>query len=312
MNNVLAVRERLRENTELIAKLERSLVTRQSNVVAASLRSLYKLNHAYQEEFREAAEIAQVDVVRYRIFDGNERPTMALIGRALDYFQSLYTVLYAAVSAGKPKDTAHLDQDAIVGSAFEFAYSYSGSLGFVFTLPNERMLLGETLLDEAMMDLFLIARADQADAIKALSRKFGLAPIRAIYKWLNALADSGVGIDIEWKKDAELKAALVLQPAEVLALRNIIDSTSDLEIDENSFRGKLVAFDTTKRRTFKLELFAEGTTLRGAIADSASIPETVTIPGSYQAQIKTTSKVRYAIEQPEVTHELISLRKIGD
>jgi hypothetical protein len=306
MSNVLEIQDKLRENTELIAQLEKSLAVHQSKAVAASLRSLYKINHVYQEEFRAAAEIDLVDVVSYRIFDGSERPTMALVGKALDYFQSLYTVLYVAASTGKPRDTAHLSVDAINSTAFEFAYSYSGSLGFVFTLPNERLLFGETYLDEAMHHLFVIAKADSVDEIKALARRFGLAPIRAIYKWLSTLSGSGVGIGIDWKKNDNAKEGIVLQPAEIEALRKIIDSTSDLEIDENQLTGRLVAFDT-KSRTFKLELLDESATLRGSIADSADIPGAVVIPDKYTAIIKTKTRVRYATEQPEVSHELLSL-----
>ena len=308
MSNVLEIQDKLRENTELIAQLEKSLATHQSKAVAASLRSLYKLNHVYQEEFKVAAAIDLVDVVRYRIFDGTERPTMSLVGKALDYFQNLYTILYAAASTGKPKDTAHLNLESVNTTAFEFAYTYPGSLGFVFTLPNERLLFGETYLDAAMRDLFLMSRVQNVESVKDLARRLGLAPIRAIYKWLSALSASNVGVGIEWKKDEETKNVLILQPAEIDALRSIIDQTSDLQIGDSEMIGTLVAFDT-KSRTFKLDPIDEGSTIRGTIGDSAELPSLVSIPEKYRAIIQTKTRVHYATEQPEISHRLLSLSR---
>jgi hypothetical protein len=281
------------------------LATHQSKAVAASLRSLYKLNHVYEDEFRVAAAADAVDVVSYRIFDGRERPTMALLGKALDHFQSLYTVLYSAVSSGRPKDTAHISAEVIQKTSFQFAYTYSGSVGFVFTLPNERLLLGETELDEAMQDLFQMAKASGTEAIKSFALKFGMAPIRAIYKWASALSASGVGADIEWGKGEISKNRIILQPAEIEALKNWIDQTSELEIDENDYVGKLVGFNS-KNHSFLFEP-PDSTAIRGTIAENADIQLPVKVPEFYTARIRTTSRVRYSTEQQDIYHELIAL-----
>ncbi len=198
--SILQIQQRLLENAEQISLTERAFGRQQSRSLQSSLKSLYKLRKYLEYEFEEVAYTAQVDVVSYRIFEGNERPTMMLLGRALDSFQTLYAIMYATVSTGLPRDTAHLSSMALQTSSMEFAYAYSGSVGFVFTVPNERLLFSESKLDEAMGRLAEIATASSTEEIKGLAPRFGLAPIRAAYKWLSALSSSSVGVDIEWKK----------------------------------------------------------------------------------------------------------------
>lgn len=57
LNAVLEIQDKIRENDALIAQLEKGLSVHQSKSVAASLRSLYKLRHSYEEEFCAAAEV---------------------------------------------------------------------------------------------------------------------------------------------------------------------------------------------------------------------------------------------------------------
>jgi hypothetical protein len=231
---------------------------------------------------------------------------MTLVGRAMDSFQTLYAILYSAVATKKPRDTARLSAEAIQQSSFEFAYAYSGSVGFVFTLPNDRLLFGETKLDEAMSHLFLLAKALTSDDIKKFAKLYGFAAVRAVYAWANALCASGSGVDIEWKKSEATKDSLILQPAQIGALRDLIAFTSDLEVDENIFIGVLLGFDSKSHR-FRFEPSEGGAILHGKVAEDADLPASVTIPKRYRARIKTSSRIRYAVEDPDVTHELLAL-----
>lgn len=305
MSNVLQIQDKLRENTALIARLEKSLAVHQSRETAASLRSLYKLNHVYEEEFKATAAADLVDVISYRIFDGLKQPTMALVGKALDSFQTLYAVMYAAISSGKSKPTAYLSPEVVANTSFQFGYTYSGSLGFVFTLPNEKLLFGETKLDEAMATLFILAKSDSTETIRDFGRKFGLAPVRAIYRWASALTPSYVGIDIRWQREDFVKGEILLQPAEVQALKDWIEATSDLETSENDIAGVLLGYDSAVH-TFRLDP-AEGSIIRGPISKEAKVPDKPVIHGAYIARVRTTTKIRYAIDRPEVNHELLAL-----
>ncbi|HXM41772.1 MAG TPA: hypothetical protein VN924_10990 [Bryobacteraceae bacterium] len=305
MSRLLDIQEHLLNNAAEIARLERALGHHPSRALSSSLKSLYKLRSGLEAEFREAAAADQVDVVTYRLFDGRQ-PTMASVGRAMDSFQTLYAVLYSAIVNAKPKDTAHLSSAVIQQSSFDFSYAFSGSVGFVFTIPNERLLLGETRLDEAMNQLFAMAKCSTTGEVKDFARKVGRAPVRAIYDWVDALSGSDAGADLQWKKDDSAKGSLLLQPAQAQALRDLISQTSDLEIDENRFHGLLLGFDS-KTRMFRFDPSEGGTIIRGKIAEDADMPPTVEIPRRYIARVKTATRVRYSTEQPEITHTLLGL-----
>jgi hypothetical protein len=309
MNAMLEIQDKLRESTAMITRLEKSLAVHQSPSIAASLRSLHKLHTVYEEEFRAAAEVNLVDVVHYRLFEGNGRPTVSLVGKALENFQSLYTILYAVTSGGHRKDTAHVTPDVVNSAAFEFAYSYSGSLAFVFTLPNERLLFGETALDEAMKDLFMMAKADGTEAVRDFGRRLGLAPVRATYKWVASLAASRVGVEIEWRKSETVKQQVVLQPAEVEELKNMIDKTSDLDVSQYEVNGKLHGFDP--KHSFRFEPSDDSGMLRGSVAESVELPSKVVMAQPYAAKTRTTTRVRYATEQSEISHELLGLKPLA-
>jgi hypothetical protein len=231
---------------------------------------------------------------------------MAFVGRAMESFQTLYAVLYSAVVSARPRDTAHLSLEVIQQSSFEFSYAYSGSLGFVFTMPNDRLLTGETRLDKAMDHLFAMATCSTTDEIKNFAKQFGLAPVRAIYDWANALCASGAGADLKWEKDESTKGSLLLQPAQIRALSELIAQTSDFEVDENTFPGVLLGFDS-KTLMFRIEPQDGGGIIRGKIAADADLPVPVEIPKHYTAQVRTATRVRYSTEQSEITHTLLSL-----
>jgi hypothetical protein len=308
MSRVLEIQERILDTTAEITRLERALAQRDSRALNSSLRSLYKFRAELESEFRDAAASAQLDVVSYRLFEGRERPTMALVGKAMDSFQTLYAILYAAVSSKRPRDTARLSAYAIQQSSFEFAYAFSGSVGFMFTMPNERLLFGDTELDEAMRNLFALARSATRDDIRHFARTFGLAAVRALHHWADSLSTSQTGADIEWKKAEDARDSLILQPAQVEALRDLIAQTTDVETHESSFGGVILGFDY-KTRHFRFVPDSGGPMITGYASDRAELPARLVLRSEYTATLRITKKIRYSLEKAEVTHELLALRE---
>ena len=311
MSRLLQIQDKLLEVAAETTQIEKALAQRESRALSSSLRSLYKLRVGLEAEFREAAADAQVDVVSYRLFEGRQRPTMALVGKAMDSFQTLYAILYAAVSSKHPRDNARLSAHALEQSSFEFAYAFSGSVGFVFTMPNERLLFGNTELDQAMRNLFALARSSTRDDIRQFARSFGFAAVRALHKWTEALSISHTGADIQWKKAEVDNDSLLLQPAQVEALRNLIDQTTDTEVDESSFGGVLLGFDF-KTRHFRFVPDSGGSMITGYAADPAELPTRLVLRVGYIATIRTVTKIRYSVEKAEVAHELLALRPTNE
>ena len=68
----------------------------------------------------------------------------------------------------------------------DFAYSYSGSLGFVFSVPNDRMLVGESLFDMAMGAFMDLPRVESSESVSIFAKKYGTAPVRLAFQWAQA------------------------------------------------------------------------------------------------------------------------------
>ncbi len=294
------------DNEARMSRLERALAERPSRALSSSLKSLIKVRADLEEEFREIAAVDQVDVFSYRLFEAREHPTMRLLGRALDSFQDLFSVVYSAIQSGRPKDTRHMTPVMTRDSSFNFSYAFAGSVGFVFTMPNDRILFGQTKLDETMGAIFSMANATRSEDIKAFARSLGHAPVRAIFQWADSLCASSAGADIQWKKDAEIINSLILQPSQIANLRNLIDLTTDLEIDEYEIVGSLVGYDS-KSHTFRFAP-ADGELIRGKVSRDARIPAKVSIPERYAATIKTSTRMRYSTEEAEINHSLLALK----
>lgn len=305
MSRLLQIEDRLLENASQISQVERAYGQRPSRALQSSLKSLQKARKSLQAEFEEVAAVAQVEVLSYRIIEGNHRPTMSLLGQALDSFQNLYTSLHAAVESERPKNTGHLSPSELSASSLEFAYGDASSVGFVFTIPNDRLLFGATKLDEAMARIVTLVSASSIEDIRGFASRFGVAPVRAMYRLAAVLASAGAGVDVSWKKHESNRGSIVLQPAEVEALRGLIDQTSDLEINENLLPGILLGFDATSR-SFKFGP-DNSSVMRGTLSEDADIPAEVSIPRRYKARIRTQIRVRYTTEQSEVNHLLLSL-----
>jgi len=118
-----------------------------------------------------------------------------------------------------------------------------------------------------------------------------------------------VGADIGWQKNNEVKRRAMLQPVQVRALRDVIDLTSDVEIDENEMDGVMLGYDD-KTKAFRFQSNDDDRAIRGLVSDQADVPMPVQIPGHYRANIRTTSQVHYATERSSITNELIGLSRL--
>src|SRR5205085_948706 len=153
-----------------------------------------------EDDFRALAERKSLDVCSYRMFNATDRFKLSGFAKALADFQTTFSLTYDALKNG-PKQRARLTPEVEAETSFEFGYAFSGSVGVVMTFENERLLLGETLLDEAMSVMFEMAKATTSAEIAAFAKRIGPPPIRALYQWASDHLAADMGADIEWRKD---------------------------------------------------------------------------------------------------------------
>ncbi len=224
---------------------------------------------------------------------------------ALDSFQGAFSVFFDSVITGTPKQRGRLTAKALSESAFSFAYAFTGSLGFALTLPKENLLLGEPVYEQAMSALLETTRVKDGSELREQAKKLGVATVRAVYRWAETLANSGLGAELEWTTGKRTEA-VVLQRPELENLRNVIGLTSDTTATIEHLSGTLFAIDT-KRRTFGF-VTGDAIPLRGSLSDN--MQQTVEVPSQVSATIEASRTVRYSTEEEDIRYVLLTVERV--
>ena len=142
--------------------------------------------------------------------------------------------------------------EALEHTEFEFGYTTPGSLVVNLVIPNERLLLRGSDLDDAVAIVFEMSRASSPSDILHYAEKIGRAAVRGLYEWVDKHVDSGAGVDVEWRRALEVRSELVLQQQEFQRLKEVIDVCSDEQEEELVLTGWLTGVDVkTKRFRFQ-------------------------------------------------------------
>ena len=313
MTELLEIAEKLQDTHAAVARLEQSIATKcdPPPSVLMMLRSLKRRQESLEAQFAEIAHTEYLDVCRYELFPQTaQRPTLTALGKTLLDFQYLFTQVYDALQRRVPRVRSRISQAVTNESAFTFAYTFSGSVGFVLTMPNERLLIGETLLDETIQKVFEMIKAGSSEEIAAHARQVGVGPVRTMYQWASDQLLSGVTSRIEWRRKEEVRSDLQIQNPELEALRKAIEAISDTVVNTSPMIGELRGWDVDSK-TFHLKT-ATGD-IRGKMSDEVaekySANQTVEVPRIYRATIRTETTISYAFEQETETHTLLSLEE---
>jgi hypothetical protein len=306
MRDLLDIQEKLQDTGAMIATVERQLAEyREERGLAINLASLQKRHAQLEREFDAAASQLGMDVCRYRILPELSQVKLLGLTSALSDYQSLISIVFAAVSGG-PKQTAKVSAEILAQTALDFGYSFPGSVGFAFTVPNERLLLIEGNLDEAIRLIGQAAKAQSSAEIRESARRLGIGPIRVLYRWAEGHVKARLSAEIEWRRGKEVRSSLLMQEPEFEILQRAIAETSDEEQREISLTGILIAVDVA-RRTFRLEPDTGGQTVSGAFAQAIDSAHPVEVPKRYHATLRQTKRVKYSTEEEQVEYELIRL-----
>jgi hypothetical protein len=309
MTHLVQVQEKLQETIANIRKMESALVEHpESPSLRANIRSLQKLQRNYEIEWLDAADERGMDVCSYRLFSEVGNPNVAAFALALGDFQNMFSVIYDALRGG-PKTRNRVSADIERVTSFNFGYTYPGSVGIVFTLPNERLLPGiGTKLDETFATIFDLAQTDEPKAIAQYAKQLGPAPIQAAYKWAKDHSDSRIGADIEWRRNQDVRSGVRLQAPQLQRLKETIDVVSEESTEEIVVSGVLAAVNTISR-TFHIVVPAFDASIKGRYTDAVSDAQRVTLPKVYTAYLKKTTRFDYSSGDQKTTYFLEKLEE---
>ena len=306
MSQLLQIKKQLEVASERILKLERALRDNPNlPSIAANLESAVRVRAKLEQQFAEVGAKAGYDICRYRAFDDFDRPVVGPVFNSIAGFQRLVSVVYAAIKHGY-RERASVPENAARESAFDLGYAFTGSIGVVLTVRNEKTLFENSYIDESLEAVFSMAKARTIKQVSELAEKLGPGPINALYDWADANAESGLSAEIDWRKGDIIQKSVLVQRQELAQLKATIEQTSSEKIELLTIEGKLTMADATKNK-FKMERFGlpiiQGTVHPEAIDDRHK----VTIPSEYSAKIQKTTRVRFSTGQKEEQYHLIKL-----
>ena len=310
MTRLLELQEQLQETRATLARVERAVAERPDKPSLGSLaRSLIAQQRNLETDFATEVNRLGMDVCSYRVFSDNGNLPLHPLAQGLIDFQSLVTVVYDVQKTSMPKKRAKVAPNIRAESSFKFGYTFSGSLGIVLTIPNNLMLIQNSHLDEAISQIFSLAKARSISDIREFANKLGAASIRAMYNWASGNARAGLGVGIEWRRENTVRSSLLVQRPELENLYQMIEETSDESETRVSVVGNLEAVDVEAKR-FKLR-GQSGNIIRGSYEDAISDSHRVKLPGHrYRADITVVERVRYSTGEGKSEYHLERLEEL--
>jgi hypothetical protein len=212
--------------------------------------------------FSQVAKLRHLDVCRYRLIPetGDNYPVLGLT-RILGEFQELVTTVFDAIKTKKPKMRARVAPDMAQLSSFDFGYVTPGSLAVVLTIPNDRLLLVESELDQAISSIFQMVKSTDAREIGAMAELVGVASIKKLYGLAEDHYKYALSADIAWERNTDTRKEVLVQPAEFEQLCARLDEKSEETREPITLTGRLVGLDVVLN-IFHMS-FPKGTILGG-------------------------------------------------
>jgi len=311
MTKIAEIQEKLLETNKAIAEMEKAIaIDPKSLSLSAMMKSLEKRYQDLEAHFLAEVDSLGIDVCAYRIFPEEERPTLKALSSVLGDFQNLVSTVYDAIKTAIPKIRARISAEIAAETEFRFGYTFPGSVGVVLTIPNQRLLIGESYLDESLRVISEMVKVHDSPEVLEYAKRLGPASIRSLYKWAYDHAESRLGVGVEWRRQQLIKTQLFAQRPELERLHQTIGLTSEERMSEQTVYATLVGVELI-RRSFHLKLDT-GEDIKGSLADDLDISEkqTVELPKRYKAHIKRTEKIRYSTEEEDISYNLLTLERL--
>lgn len=271
-----------------------------------ALQSLEMRREELLAALNEVTAADFIDICDYRLIPERETDySVNMVTQALRSFQDMVTSIYDAITT-RPKIRGSWDAASVVNSSFSFGYSYSGSLGIVLVIPNERLIGDiESNLDRSVMVALEATKTRDAGAIAQFSRDYGISAVHYLYQWSKVHADYAVGAGIKWRRQELVRYETLEQFQEFREFCNLVERGSEPVEERVPLRAELLAFDAVTRR-FRLGVI-DAPGIRGSLSDDfdATIPRT--IHSRYQATLTKRTIIRYATGKEDVAWTLDTL-----
>lgn len=310
MERLLDLQDKILKTSQALGRLESEVLVRpQSQPLQSNILSLKKLHRNLQRDFEIEADDLGLDVCHYRMLE--DRPPAKALSRTIGAFQDALSITYECLRTGVPKAKRIFSTLTAEQTQLRVAYSYPGSFGVAFTIPNERLLFPDmrTVLDRAVETVFDLGKAaDNKAIISKAVKEIGRAPIVAIHDWAKANVEYSMGASIGWMKRENARSEVLIQAPEFEVLYDSLDRVRETRDEEIVSQGILVGADAKSRR-FHFVIDGSFEEIRGRFTDAISDSEQASIPSKYAARLLKTTEVSYATDEETISYLLLRLER---
>ncbi len=307
MPQVRPILDRLADLEASIERVSRETATAEGRLaMRMSLQSLEARREELLAALNEITAADFIDICDYRLIPEKETDySINMVTHALRSFQDMVTSIYDAITT-RPKIRGSWDSASVVNSSFSFGYSYSGSLGIVLVIPNERLIGGiESNLDRSVIVALEATKTKDPQAISRFAQEYGVSAVRYLYQWSKVHADYAVGAGIKWRRQELVRYETFEQFQEFREFCSLVERGSEPVEERIPLRAELLAFDAVNRR-FRLGI-PDAPDIRGTLADDFDATTPRTIHARYQASLTKRTVIRYATGKEDVAWSLDSL-----
>jgi hypothetical protein len=190
----------------------------------------------------QLSALNQIEVCNYRLLpEAAEHYSLSYVSESLLDYQNLFSQVHDSVRNGAKERTV-LGREAKQESALDFAYTYSGSLGVVLFVQNERDFF-DGKLDPSIDGLLEVLNIDSQASVRQIVNHFGAAVIKRVHDWSRINIDGGFAADMRWNKSDGRQLGGVFERRKMETIVDLIVATSDEKINTIDVTGILVGAD---------------------------------------------------------------------
>jgi hypothetical protein len=262
------------------------------DIVTINLDSVKRRRADLERKLRTLLATRQLDLIRYRVelFDGSAPPAIA-IARSIVLLQTLVTAAFDAIRS-TPKRLYQPAHENVRMSSLSFARAPGGNADIHFTIPNDRLLLLASDLDETFGLVFDLLMSRAKTMFRNIAARGGIALVTAAHAWAENAVQYGLTTTIAWRKASDEQRVVTLSHSDALLFKTAIETVSDETVDEVDRQCELLALDDASG-TFRIEV-AGGETISGILADGFPRGGSWTTRHWYTAILHRAMRVRYA------------------
>lgn len=297
--------ENLEQTEGAVAYLERAMRENpQDEILRINAESVIKRRDDLVRKLNNNLSVSHGELVRYRMKTTGDRYPAKAVGQSIAAFQELVTAVFDAVHTKQTKQRYRPTSESVELSTFEFAGAGAGSVIISLSAPNDRILFGDTDLDQTLNLVERTLSARESDDLKQLAEVVGVSAITKAYAWADVSAGNGIETTIRWGREYEPSKDIVITVDDATIIRGLIENKSDEEQIDHTFDGILHGFDGDTGY-FHFETFVDRLDLKGDI--DGGLAKTWTTGKVYKALVRRTASLQYATGIEKVGWTLLRL-----